>query len=120
LEVNGRSFLLRRSAVHPYFLGGICLPVLHVSRGSQYQGRSQDATYLGGGLNVGAGLSIDIGPSIVLNAGAAGRFLWFLYAFGGGKGRDINYLTDGPAGPRLGRPIRTTSLVLSVGLGFIL
>ena len=120
LEVNGRSYLLPRSAVHPYFLGGICLPVLSVSRGAQYQGRSHDATYLGGGLNVGAGLSIDLGPSMVLNAGAAGRFLWFLYAFGGGKGRDINHLTDGTAGPRLDRLLRTTSLVLSVGLGFIL
>jgi hypothetical protein len=120
LEINGRSYFIRRSAFHPYFLGGISLPVLHIPGGAKYQGRTYDATYLGGGLNIGAGLAVDVGPKIVLTAGAAGRALWFLYAFGGGKGRDINHLTVGFGGPKFGRLLQTFDLSLTFALGFIL
>jgi hypothetical protein len=120
LEINGRSFFIRRSFIHPYFLGGICLPLLRIPHGAKYQGQTYDATYVGGGLNLGVGMSVDIGPSIVLNAGVVGRAAWFLYAYGGGKGRDINHLTEGLGGPKFGRLLRTSSLILAAGLGFIL
>lgn len=120
LELNGRSFLLRESAVHPYFQGGICLPILHLPHGSAYRGRTSGATFVGGGLNLGAGLAVDIGPTVVVTAGAVNRFVWFLYAYGGGKGRDINHLTEGYGGPKLGRLLRTSGLSWTISLGFIL
>jgi len=120
LELNGRSFVLRRSAFHPYFLGGIGLPILRIPHGAAYQGRTYDAIYVGGGVNLGAGLAVDLGPRIVVSAGVMGRLAWFLYAYGGGKGRDINHLTEGYNGPRFGRLLRSTGLSLTVGLGFIL
>ena len=120
MEIDGRSYFVQRSAFHPYFLGGISLALLQVSGGARYQGKMTDAVHAGGGIKAGLGLAVEIGPSIVLDAGAATHFLWFLYAYGGGKGRDINNLTEGAGGPQLGRPLRTASLVFSVGLGFIL
>ncbi|MBM3311133.1 MAG: hypothetical protein FJY80_06470 [Candidatus Aminicenantes bacterium] len=120
LELNGRSFLLRRSAFRPYFLGGICLPVLRLPRAVEYRGRTSSATCLGAGLNLGAGLAVDIGPRVVLAAGVLNRFVWFLYAYGGGKGRDINHLTEGYGGPKLGRLLRTSGLSWTASLGFIL
>jgi hypothetical protein len=120
VEISGRSYLLRRFPIHPYFLGGIAVPILRVSRGAEFRGQSHSATYVGGGLTVGAGLAVDIGPSVVLTAGASGRFLRFLYAYGGGKGRDINNLTVGFGGPQFGRLLEASSWALTLGLGFIL
>jgi len=120
IEINGRSFFLKKSFLHPFFLGGICLPFIRVDDGSAFRGGRSDATYVGIGLNVGTGLLIEIGPSIVLNAGAVYRWIGFLYAFGEGKGRDINNLRTGFEGPEWGRLLRTNSLSLTIGLGFIL
>jgi hypothetical protein len=63
---------------------------------------------------------VDIGPTVVVTAGAVNRFVWFLYAYGGGKGRDINHLTEGYGGPKLGRLLRTSGLSWTISLGFIL
>jgi len=120
IELNGRSFVLKKSFLHPYFLGGICLPFIHVNEGSAFRGGRADATYFGIGLNAGTGILVEIGPSIVLNAGAVYRWIGFLYAFGEGKGRDINNLRIGFEGPEWGRLLRTDSLTLTIGLGFVL
>jgi hypothetical protein len=120
VEINGRSFFLKKSFFHPYFLGGISLPIVHVDEGSFFRGRRLDAIYFGGGLNAGAGLLFDLGPSIVLNAGLVYRWIRFLYVTGDGKGRDINNLRIGFEGPEFKRLLRTDSLTLTIGLGFIL
>jgi len=120
LELNGRSFFLKKLFVHPYFLGGIILPFIQVNNGAFYEGKTANAAYFGAGLNVGAGLLVEIGPSILLNAGAVYRWIGFLYAFGGGKGRDINNLQVGYLGPEFGRLLRTNTVTLTLGLGFVL
>jgi len=120
IEINGRSFFLRKSVFHPYFLGGISLPIVHVDDGSLFRGRRLDATYFGAGLNAGIGLIFDLGPSIVLNAGIVYRWIRFLYAYGESKGRDINNLRIGFEGPEFKRLLRTDSISLTIGLGFII
>jgi len=120
LEINGRSFVLKDFFIHPYILGGITLPFIRVSGGSFFQGKALNAAYFGAGLNAGAGLLFDIGSNILLNVGALYRWIGFLYAYGEGKGRDINYLRVDPLGPAFGRLLRTDTLTLTVGLGLIL
>lgn len=120
VEINGRSFFLKKFFLHPYFQGGISLPLVHVDDGSRYQGRDYDATYFGGGLNAGLGLLFDIGPSVILNIGVVYRWIGFLYVSGEGKGRDIAHLRIGFDGPLWDRFLQTESLSLTVGLGFIL
>jgi hypothetical protein len=120
LELNGRSFFLKKSFFHPYFLGGISLPFIRVRGGASYEGGVFDASYFGAGLIVGAGLLFEIGPSIILNAGALFRWIGFLYAYGGGKGRDINNLRVEWMGPEFGRLLRTDTVTLTIGLGFVL
>ncbi len=120
LELNGRSFFFKKLFVHPYFQGGISIPFIRLENGAAYEGNISNAAYFGAGLNFGAGLLFEIGPSVILNAGAQYRWIGFLYAFGGGKGRDINNLRLEYLGPELGRLLRTDTVTLTVGLGFIL
>ncbi len=120
LDLNGRSFFLKKLPLRPYFLGGITLPFLRVKGGSFYQGKTLSASYIGAGLSAGVGLHFDLGPSVFLNAALIYRWVGFLYAFGEGKGRDINDLRIGYGGPEFGRLLRTDVLTLTLGVGFIL
>jgi len=120
LELNGRSFFFKKFFIHPYFLGGITIPFIRVENGAFYEGKTTNAAYFGAGLNIGAGLLVEIGPSILLNAGVVYHWIGFLYAFGGGKGRDINNLQVGYLGPEFGRLLRTDTVTLTLGLGFVL
>ena len=120
LDLNGRSFFFKKLALRPYFLGGITIPFLRVKGGSFYRGETLNASYFGAGLNVGAGLHLDVGPSVFLNAAVMYRWVGFLYAFGEGKGRDINDLRVGYMGPEFGRLLRTDVLSVTIGVGFVL
>jgi hypothetical protein len=121
LEINGRSFIIKSEVFHPYGMLGIDLPLLVMKNGSLYKGQRLTATYAGLGINAGGGVIIDLGRSAFINLEALYRFTVFLYAYGEGKGRDINYMhvgtTDGPA---FGRLLRASSFGLSVSLGFML
>ena len=88
--------------------------------GSFYRGKALNASYFGAGLNIGAGIWADIGPSVFVNAAVVYRWVGFLYAYGEGKGRDINDLRVGYLGPEFGRLLRTDVLSLTVGIGFVL
>ena len=118
-DLDGRSFFLKKLAFRPYFLGGITIPFIRVKGGSFYQGKTLNASYFGVGLNVGAGLWLDVGPSVFINAAVMYRWVGFLYAYGEGKGRDINDLRVGYMGPEFGRMLRTDILTLTVGIGFV-
>jgi opacity protein-like surface antigen len=120
LEINGRSYFFKKASVHPYFQGGIAIPFVHVKNGSLYLGKKLNASYFGAGLNVGTGVMIEISPSLFLNIGAQYRVVGFLYAYGEGKGRDVNDLRIGYNGPKLGRMLRTDIVTLAVSLGFVL
>lgn len=120
IEINGRSFFLKKLFVHPYFLGGITFPFLRVDGGAFYQGKTLNAAYFGAGLNIGGGFLFEIGPTVLVNAGVIYRWIGFLYAYGEGKGRDINNLRVGYLGPEFGRLLRTDMLTFTIGLGFVL
>lgn len=120
LEMNGRSYFVKKGSVHPYFQGGITIAYVRVKDGCLYLGKKLNAAYTGGGLSAGAGIVFDLGPSLVLNVGARYRLIGFLYAFGEGKGRDINDLRIEYQGAEFGRLLRTDIVSLTVGLGFAL
>jgi len=121
LEINGRSFFVKNPIYHPYGLLGIDLSMLKITNGSYYHGDRLTAIYAGGGINVGGGLMVDLNAKTFIALEALYRFTVYLYAYGQGKGRDINYMHVGTMdGAPLGRLLRTTGLGLSLSLGFVL
>lgn len=120
LEMNGRSYFVKRGSLHPYFQGGITIAYIRVKDGCLYLGEKLNAAYAGGGLSAGVGIVFDLGPSLILNIGARYRLIGFLYAFGEGKGRDINDLRIEYQGAEFGRLLRTDIVSLTVGIGFAL
>jgi hypothetical protein len=121
LEIIGRSFLIHSQVFHPYGLLGIDLSLLRIRNGSFFEGNFLTASYAGGGVDAGAGAILDLGPRAFLNIEALYRFTVFLYAYGEGKGRDINYMHVGTQdGPVFGRLLRSSRFGLSVSLGFML
>lgn len=119
LEISGRSFLWPGRAFQPYGLLGINIPVVYVKDGAAYLGESLNSLYAGVGLNAGAGLSWDIARDFFLDLGFVYRFQVFYYAYGEGKGRDINHLRTSRDGEKFGRLLRSSSLSLTAGLGFL-
>lgn len=119
LEISGRSFLFPGRALQPYGLLGINIPLVFVKDGAAYLGKSLNALYAGIGLNAGAGLSWDFARDCFLDVGVVYRFQVFYYAYGEGKGRDINHLRTSRNGEKLGRLLRSSSLALTAGLSFL-
>lgn len=119
IEVSGKALLFKKSPVQPYILFGISIPWLQVRKGAQLGDATSNATYYGMGLNLGGGMTIHLLPRLFLGGGVVYRYLGFLYVSGEGKGRDINDLRVGYGGPEWGKLLRTQSLGLSFGLGFI-
>ena len=121
LEINGRSFLLINEVFHPYGLLGINLTMLMIANGSYYHGDRLTAIFAGGGIKAGGGIMIDLGSKSFIALEALYRFTVFLYAYGEGKGRDINYMHVGTMdGAPFGRLLRTSGFGLSLCLGFML
>jgi hypothetical protein len=120
LEVRGRAWVLPRSPVRPFMFLGFGFPRLRIQDGARMGGSADDASYYGGHLVLGGGILAELGPRLFLSAGAGYRALWFLYAFGGGKGRDISKLTPGDAGTAFGRPLKASRLGLELSFGVTL
>ena len=120
LEMNGKSFLFPELFFHPYISLGISVPWLTVRDGSEFRGVRTDASYIGIGLNLGAGLLADISRRVFISGGAGWRVLGYYYASGEGKGRDITELHVGYEGPIWRNWIRTSTLEVSFSLGLIL
>jgi len=118
LEINGWGFPWKDAAVQPYYLLGLCFPWLVVQDGSRLEHAVNDATYTGLGLNLGAGLLINLGQSLFLSGGIKYRYVGFFYVNGGGKGRDITDLTVGHGGPQWGKWLRAPSLGVTFHFGF--
>ena len=119
IEITGRSFFFKNAPVHPYVSVGISVPWLKVNGGAELYGEALDASYIGLEALLGAGAAARIGPAIVVHAGVVWRVGGFFYATGEGKGRDITTLAEGQGGPRWGRWLKTSSVGLDFGLGFV-
>ena len=121
LEVIGRSFFVKNEYIHPYGLLGIDLSMLMIANGSYYHGDRLTAIFAGGGISAGGGLMLDLSSRTFISLEALYRFTVFLYAYGQGKGRDINYMHVGTMdGTPLGRLMWMKGLGLSLSLGFML
>ena len=121
LEVIGRSFFVKDETFHPYGLLGIDISMLMIANGSYYHGDRLTAIFAGGGISAGGGLMLDLNARTFISLEALYRFTVFLYAYGQGKGRDINYMRVGTMdGAALGRLMWMKGLGLSLSLGFIL
>ncbi len=119
VQITGRTFLLKNSPIKPYISLGISIPWLRIDDGAELYGQKLKASYIGMEAIIGAGLAIRIGPAVFLHGGAAWRLGGFFYASGEGAGRDITHLSVGQDGPRWGRWLRSSSLGLDFGLGFV-
>lgn len=119
LEISGRSFFLPGRALQPYGQLGIDLPLVYVRDGASYLGERLNAAYAGAGLQAGAGLTWDFAPDTFLDIGVVYRFVIFYYAYGEGKGRDINHLRTSYEGDRFDRLLRSSALAFTVSLGFM-
>lgn len=117
LEINGWAIPWKNIPVQPYFLLGLCIPWLTVPDGARMGGSIYDATYTGAGVNVGGGLLLNLGKRLFLSGGIKYRYLGFFYVNGGGKGRDITYLSVGHQGSRWAKWLMAPSLGLSFHLG---
>ncbi len=119
IQITGRTFLLREFPVKPFISLGISIPWLRIDNGAELNAQKLKASYIGLEAVLGAGLAVRIGPSVVLNGGASWRLGGFFYTSGEGAGRDITNLSVGQGGPRWGRWLRSSSLGLTFGLGFV-
>lgn len=120
LEVRGRTWVLPRSPVRPFMALGFGFPRLRILDGARMGISTENASFYGGHLVLGGGILAELGPRLFFSAGAGYRMLWFLYAFGGGKGRDISKLTPGFAGAAFGRPLNASRLGLELSFGVTL
>ena len=110
---------MRESPVKPCVSLGISVPWLRIDNGAELNSQKLKASYVGLEAIIGTGLAVRIGPAVFLHGGASWRLGGFFYTSGEGAGRDITTLTVGQGGPRWGRWLRSSSLGLSFGLGFV-
>jgi len=117
LEIRGKTLLIKPSPVHPCFFLGFNIPWMQVEDGARMGGTTQAASYIGLGLVLGGGIQANLGSRLFLNAGVSQRYVWLLYAWGGGKGRDISRLVSDQTGTEMRRPLRASGLSWEASIG---
>jgi hypothetical protein len=117
IEVRGKTLLLKRSPVHPCFFLGFGVPWLQVEDGARLGADVRAASYVGLGLVLGGGVQVNLGSRLFLSAGVSQRYIWLLYAWGGGKGRDISRLVSDQSGAEMRRPLRASGLGWEASIG---
>jgi len=120
IEINGKSFLLKKFPLQPYISLGISVPWLTVRDGSEFAGARMNASYIGIGLQAGAGFVVDISRHFFVSGGGGARALGYYYASGEGRGRDITELHNGYDGPAWKNWLRSWTLGVVFGLGIVL
>lgn len=120
VEINGRTFLLKKAALGPYIILGLNFPWLTVKNNSGKDKTVYDSTYLGVGVNAGAGLLLPLHPRLFLCGSVIYRYIGYLYARGPGKGIDVTDLFVDRNGPRRNRFLKAPVLAVEISLGFTL
>jgi hypothetical protein len=120
VEINGRTFLLKKAALGPYIILGLNFPWLTVKNNSGKDKTVYDSTYLGVGVNAGAGLLLPLQPRLFICASVIYRYIGYLYAKGPGRGIDVTDLFDDRTGSRHRRYLRAPVLALELSLGYTL
>lgn len=119
VELNSRTFLLKTSPVRIFAHFGLIFPWLKVrDNAADKDGRIVDATYLGVGVNAGAGLHVPVSSRMFFSGSLIYRFIGYLYADGPGRGIDVTDLFDDRTGPRHRSYLRAPALALELSLGY--
>jgi hypothetical protein len=121
LQINSRTFLLKTSAASIFAHFGLNFPWLKVyNNAADKNGNIFDATYLGLGVNAGAGLLLPVSSRMFFSASFIYRLIGYLYAKGSGQGIDVTDLFDDRNGPRHRLYLRAPVLALELSLGYSL
>lgn len=119
LQLNSRTFLLKTSPVRIFVHFGLNFPWLKVRKNAaDKNGQIFDATYLGVGVNAGAGLLVPISSRMFFSGSLIYRFIGYLYANGPGPGIDVTDLFDDRTGSRHRRYLRAPVFALELSLGY--
>jgi len=119
LEMVGRGYLLKKTALRPYVQLGFGPVWLHVSNGSFRGNTFHAANYLGLAVHGGGGFLVPIGSRIFLNAGAIYRYAAYMYAKGPGRGRDVTNLYIDRTGPRRDIFLKSPGFQFAFGIGYL-
>jgi len=121
LQINSRTFLLKSPSAVIFAHFGLNFPWLKVyNNAADKNGNIFDATYLGLGVNAGAGLLVPISSRMFFSGSLIYRFSGYLYAKGPGRGIDVTDLFDDRSGPRHRLYLRAPVLALELSLGYSL
>ncbi|MEI6614419.1 MAG: hypothetical protein WCL37_05940 [Chrysiogenales bacterium] len=121
LQINSRTFLLKSSTAMIFVHFGLNFPWLKVyANAADKNGNIYDATYLGLGVNAGAGLLLPVSSRMFFSVSLIYRFIGYLYAKGPGRAIDVTDLFDGRSGPRHRLYLRAPELALELSLGYTL
>jgi hypothetical protein len=121
LQLNSRTFLVKTSPLLIFVHFGLNFPWLKVrDNAADKNGRIFDATYLGVGVNAGAGLLLPVSSRMFFSGSLIYRFIGYLYAKGPGRGIDVTDLFDGRSGSRHRRYLRAPEMALELSLGYTL
>ena len=82
VNADARFFLLTKTRVQPYVLGGGSVPWLTIKDGSFFDGDLGNARYRGFGVNTEAGVTVFPHPRIGISGGYRYRVMWFDRATG--------------------------------------
>lgn len=121
VQLNSRTFLLKTSKVKLFAYFGLDFPWLKVyDNAADKRGKVVDATYMGLGVNAGAGLLVPISSRMFFSGSVIYRYLAYLYAKGPGVGIDVTDLFDDRTGPRHNPFLRAPVLALELSIGYSL
>jgi hypothetical protein len=121
LQINSRTFLLKSPTASVFAHFGLNFPWLKVyADAADKSGNVFDATYLGLGVNAGAGLLLPVSARMFFSGSLIYRFMGYLYAKGPGRGIDVTDLFDDRSGPRHRLYLRAPVWALELSLGYTL
>jgi len=121
LQINSRTFLLKSPTAMIFLHFGLNFPWLKVyANAADKDGNIFDATYLGLGVNAGAGLLLPVSSRMFFSGSLIYRFIGYLYAKGPGRGIDVTDLFDDRTGPRHRLYLRAPVWALELSLGYTL
>ncbi len=119
LQINSRTYLLKTSGLKVFAHFGLNFPWLKVDDNAvDRSGNVFNATYLGVGVNVGAGLLVPISSRMFFSGSLIYRLVGYLYAQGPGRGIDVTDLFDDGDGSRHRFYLRAPIMALQLSLAY--
>jgi len=119
VQLNSRTFIVKTAPVNIFVHFGLNFPWLKVyDNSADGQGRVFDATYMGLGVNAGAGFLLPISSRMFFSGSLIYRYVGYLYARGPGRGIDVTDLFDDRDGTRHRLYLRTPMLSLELSVGY--